>query len=680
MFKKLFLIAALIILAAAALSLTACSGSKDSANEATEKVSGVNDTASENNDAKSNGTSASDSATGQKDTSGMDAADTEELIAQADKLALEIIFNKDAELGAKMGIYDTTLNAYIFDKVIYNDKAVRLIQLFWQCSAGNAGESDANFSRGQWAVNMYYDGDELLAIDAMPCEYSMVKAALASIKLMNNEEGVNLLYDTYIDGDYSSMVTKDEHKKIWTDLTSRLGKYLRVKSLLYAYAGSYSYPYVTALLEFENGLALQSYYYKPGTVKAFNITTTDYTEETIPAIASVASPASYPVDPLWQAQLEAFSDSPFDLSAALTAPSLKDMCSDYFRLGAGLYGSALSNCAINSPEYMIVVKKHFNSVTLTNLMKPAYILDQARSMQNAAQGIKDPALSFSNCDPVLAWCMENGVQFRGHTLVWHAQTPEWFFREGYTNDGPLVDRETMLYRLESYIRQYLTYVQEKYPGVVYCWDVVNEAVEPSSAGDSGSFFYCRKSYDDGKPNLWYQVIGEEYVEMAFTYARKYAAEGVSLFYNDYNAYDPKKLENIYKLCEYLNSKGLIDGIGMQGYWGISYPALGTIKDAISKYAELGLEIQITELSISAEGTSREAFEAQGVRYASIMRLLQSLDTASGGKANITAVTFFGLMDGYMLYSNDTNTSRLFDSGLQPKPAFNQILETFEMFY
>jgi len=675
MFKKFFLTAALIMLIVAAVSLAACSGTKDNTNETTKSVSDSNDAQSDSNKA-----SDSDTATGQNDASRKDTAKTEEEIAEADRMAQEIIFNKDADLGARMGTYEKTLDAYVFDNVKYMDRTVRLIQLFWQCRDGKADELGANFSVNQWAVQIYYDGDEFFAIDTIPCEYSMVKAALASIKLMNNEEGVNLLYDTYIDGDYSSMVSKDEHKKIWTDLTIRLGKYLQVKSHLYAYAGSYSYPYVAALLEFEKGLVLQSYYYKPGTVKAFNIITTDYTEETLPAVTSVASPTPYPVDPEWQAQLEKFSDSPFDLSAALTAPSLKDMCSDYFKLGTGLYGSALNNCAINSPEYMIVVKKHFNSVTLTNLMKPAYILDQARSMLNAAQGIEDPALSFTNCDPVLAWCKENGIQLRGHTLVWHAQTPEWFFRKGYTNDGPLVDRETMLYRLESYIRQYLTYVQENYPGVVYCWDVVNEAVEPSSAGDSGSFFYCRKSYDDGKPNLWYQVIGEEYVEMAFTYARKYAAEGVSLFYNDYNAYDPNKREYIYKLCEYLKSKGLIDGIGMQGYWGISYPALGTIKDAINKYAELGLEIQITELSISAENTSREAFEAQGVRYASIMRLLQSLDTASGGKANITAVTFFGLMDGYMLYSNDTNTSRLFDSGLQPKPAFNHILETFEMFY
>jgi len=678
--KRFFLIAAIAMLLAASLSLMACSG-KESHNSSKEAVNenkldapeGMQDTGDK---------PVSDSAVAnQADTSGKDAAgQAEEEIIKADKMAQEIAFNKEANLGADMGTYVKTLAAYTFDSVNYNGRQARLIQLFWQCKDGRAGEISSAFAKEQWSVQLFYDKDEFLGMEINPCEYSMVVAAQASIKLMNNEEGVNLLYDTYIDADYSSVVSKEEYRKNWTALTDRLGSFVGVKSLLHSYFGSFSYPYVSVLIEFEKGQVLQNYYYKPGTVKAFNIISRDYTPDELPELVSTVSPTPYPEDPLWLAELENFKDSPFDLTAALTAPSLKDLCSDYFKLGAGLYGSALNNCAINSPEYMIVVKKHFNSVTLTNLMKPAYILDQARSKQNAAQGIEDPALSFTNCDATLQWCMENGVQLRGHTLVWHAQTPEWFFKEGFSDNGALVDRETMLYRLESYIRQYLTYVQENYPGVVYCWDVVNEAVEPSSAGDPNSFFYCRTSYDNGKPNLWYQVIGEDYVEMAFTYARKYAAEGVALFYNDYNAYDPVKMENIYKLCEYLNSKGLIDGIGMQGYWGISYPALGTIKNAINKYAELGLEIQITELSIGADNTTREAFEAQGIRYASIMRLLQSLDTASGGKANITAVTFFGLMDGYMLYSNDTNTSRLFDSGLQPKPAFAKIVETFEMFY
>ena len=119
---------------------------------------------------------------------------------------------------------------------------------------------------------------------------------------------------------------------------------------------------------------------------------------------------------------------------------------------------------------------------------------------------------------------------------------------------------------------------------------------------------------------------------------------------------------------------------MQGYWGISSPSLGTLKSAINKYAELELEIQITELSIGVDNTTEEGYTEQGNRYASIMRLLQTLDIDGGGKANITSVTFFGLMDGFMLYSNDTNTSRLFDKYLHKKPAFHNIMETFNLFY
>ncbi len=661
MFKKGLLTTALLF--ALILSLAACSEKKETITDNT-PITGSDITL--DNDIRADNETV--------------AKTPEEEIDLAESEAQRLLSSPDSEVGKDMGSFVKRLGGYIFEGVKYKDKTARVIQLFWQCKDSKATDYSAVFTKEQWSVQMFYDGNEFLGLEVTPCEYSLVTAALASIKLMGNKEGEKLLYDTYIDDDYSSVVSKEDYRQRWDELTGRLGSFSQVKSLFLGYNNSYTYPYVTVLLEFEKGSAIQSYYYKPGTVKAFNIITTDYNENQLVTVTAVAAPSTYTADPEWLATLDEFADSPFDLTAALSSPSLKDLCADYFKLGAAIYGSGISNCAINSPEYMIVLKKHFNSTTLTNLMKPVYVLNQTQSMQNAAQGIEDPVLNFDNCIDTLQWCMDNGVKLRGHTLVWHTQTPDWFFREGYKNDGALVDRETMLYRLESFIRQYLTFVQDNYPGVVYCWDVVNEAVEPSAAGDPNSFFYCRTAHGDGEQNLWYKVLGQDYVEMAFTYARKYAAEGVALFYNDYNAYDPKKADNIYKLCEYLNSKGLIDGIGMQGYWGISYPGLGTIASAINKYAELGLEIQITELSIGVDNNTAAGYEAQGVRYASVMRLLQSLDTAGGGKANITAVTFFGLMDGFMLYTNDTNTSRLFDSGLQPKPAFNYILETFEMFY
>lgn len=378
----------------------------------------------------------------------------------------------------------------------------------------------------------------------------------------------------------------------------------------------------------------------------------------------------------WQEVLAEFADSDYDLTAALTEPALKDLCSDYFTLGVGINGSTLENQTLNMPEYMAVAKKHFNSCTMTNLMKSAYILDQQGSQKSEKEGDGSPVLSYECIDPTLEWCQENGMQMRGHTLVWHAQAPDWFFRQGYDSKGDYVDRETMLARMESYISQLMTHVQDNYPGVVYCWDVVNEAVDPDQ-GDRDSAFLCRTE-SDGAVNPWYATIGEDYVEMAFTYARKYAVQEVKLFYNDFNTFQPVKTDAIYNLCQSLKEKGLIDGIGMQGYWGVDYPKDSDLRRAILKFAELELEIHITELSVGVEEENEESFEKQGNRYGAIFMLLHELDREGGGSADITNVTLFGLIDHYR--EGDTTNSRLFDSVYQPKPAFFRVRNMLRTIY
>ena len=171
-----------------------------------------------------------------------------------------------------------------------------------------------------------------------------------------------------------------------------------------------------------------------------------------------------------------------------------------------------------------------------------------------------------------------------------------------------------------------------------------------------------------------------YPEISFRIARKYVAEGVKLFYNDYGTVEATKRNYIYNLCKDLKEKGLIDGIGMQGYWDVNNPKLEDIKQAIELYASLGVEIQLTEWSIPAKDNSEKAYTYQAERYASVFRLLKQLDTQGGGNANITCVSFFGVMDGYTLYGNDKTNSRVFDKDLQPKPVFYSISDTFKMFY
>ena len=191
--------------------------------------------------------------------------------------------------------------------------------------------------------------------------------------------------------------------------------------------------------------------------------------------------------------------------------NLKTAYEPYFKVG-----TAINKWNLYTPAHMKLLTSQFSSFTCENDMKPMYYLDKDANKCDPEKYNLCPALTFENAKPYLEFAKANGIAMRGHTLVWHNQTPKWFFCENYNETKPFADRETILARLESYIKGVLEFVQTEYPGVIYAWDVVNECV------DDGGF---RKS-------IWTQTVGEDFFIKAFEFARKYAAPGVSLFYND----------------------------------------------------------------------------------------------------------------------------------------------------
>lgn len=329
---------------------------------------------------------------------------------------------------------------------------------------------------------------------------------------------------------------------------------------------------------------------------------------------------------------------------------------DYFKIGVGMV--ALDATTL---EYTTIITEHFNSITMGNEMKPDYILDYTTCSSNPKKYNLEPAIHYDNLDVGLRFAKENGLQLRGHTLVWHSQTPEWFFKENYSKDedAPLVSKEVMLARLESYIRQVMTYCQENYPGVVYAWDVVNEAIETGHMEEGGY---------RSKDSLWYQTIGPEFVEMAFTYARKYADKDVKLFYNDYNCHLYDRRLAIYNLARMLKEKGVIDGIGMQSHYGLSDPSVMTVQETLTKFGELGLEIHITELDINTDDGSEEGLWKLAIRYRRLMSVYRY--AVDNELADITSITIWGLSDkGSWLNDSKRKYPLLFDDYLQPKDAF-----------
>jgi endo-1,4-beta-xylanase len=377
--------------------------------------------------------------------------------------------------------------------------------------------------------------------------------------------------------------------------------------------------------------------------------------------------------------LENFTDSRYDMTMVLSVPALKDVFADYFLVGAAINGNSRNNASINSPELSAIKKHHFNTTVYSNLMKPSYLLDHNASLALIADGGQAAvAVNFLSCLPGLDFAYENNLGMRGHTLVWHTQTPDWFFHVDYNTSMDLVDKDTMLLRMESYIKQVLEFTDENYPGLIHSWDVVNEAVTrvPGQYDNSTGWHTRTKvgSGNDEKYTLWYKVVGPDYVEKAFEFARKYAAPGVKLFYNDYNTFDTPKTDSIVNLLEILVEKDLIDGVGMQSAFGLGWPSnlTSSFRQAIRKFSDLGLEIQITELTVRID--DEELFMAQALKYKEFFDLLLEMHVNNGGPANITVVNFFGLMDRYKFYANDRQLHWLFDANLQPKPSYYAVVQ------
>lgn len=363
--------------------------------------------------------------------------------------------------------------------------------------------------------------------------------------------------------------------------------------------------------------------------------------------------------------------------------ALKDLYSKYFLMGAAINGSEAETAAIRHEGMAAVLKKHYNSTTLSNLMKPCYLLDE-KKCRGAAKKDKDIEtaevyLNFDSCRESLDFCKENGIQMRGHTLVWHNQTPAWFFKKGYDESKGYVSKDVMAKRMENYIQGVLDYCQTNYPGVVYCWDVVNECVD--DVPGTGKGWPCRSVFN-GDDNYWYATMGKDYAFKAFEYARKYADKDVKLFYNDYNVFQPAKRDSIYNYVSELKKKGWIDGIGLQPTVDLYNPmelkgdSDDSFETCLRKYAELGLDIQVTELSFKIDEEqdvrNEDTIKLQADRYQEMFELLKEMDDAGGGPCNITSVTVFGICDDYPLYDDCVQSLYLWDKECKPKEAFFRI--------
>ncbi|HZK35258.1 MAG TPA: endo-1,4-beta-xylanase [Bacillota bacterium] len=330
------------------------------------------------------------------------------------------------------------------------------------------------------------------------------------------------------------------------------------------------------------------------------------------------------------------------MTSDIRTPSLWQRHRNHFSVGA-----AVTPATIKTHRELLT--QHFNSLTCENHMKPSIL-----------QPIEGE-YSFEAADAIVDFAKEHSMLIRGHTLVWHNQTPDWFFLDG----GLAADKALLLDRLKNHTKT----VIDRYGQQIYCWDVVNEAVE-----DQGDV--CLR---DSK---WLKIVGKDFIKIAFEIARE-ADPKAKLFYNDYNAVVPKKRDKIFGLLKDLKEKDTpIDGMGIQGHWDIYNFSEDDIRKAIEMYASLGLEIHITELDVSVHDwmepsslkkPTAKMIDLQEKKYDEIFTIFREYSEV------VKSVTLWGVadditwLDGFPIRGRK-NWPLLFDEDHQPKESFWRVVD------
>jgi len=337
--------------------------------------------------------------------------------------------------------------------------------------------------------------------------------------------------------------------------------------------------------------------------------------------------------------------------SSLSEKGLKDYYKNFFPIGV-----AVSPQALKTDEAQLI-RKQFNSITPENAMKMGPIHP------------KENEYFWTHADSIAAFAQRNNLKMRGHTLCWHSQTPKWLFID---SNGASVSKEILLQRLKEHI----TAVVTRYKGKVYAWDVVNEAI--SDKADE----YLRNSE-------WLKICDEEYIAKAFQYAHE-ADPNALLFYNDYNEINPVKREKIFKLVKSLKDAGVpIHGVGLQGHWALNEPSRQQLDSTLTRFSELGLKIQITELDISVYPKEHAARDRKAEDYditftkekeakqAEVYKMCFELFRKH--KNAISGITFWNISDRHSWLDNFPVRGRkdyplLFDKELNPKSAYWGVVE------
>ncbi|WP_275892134.1 endo-1,4-beta-xylanase [Cellulosimicrobium cellulans] len=286
------------------------------------------------------------------------------------------------------------------------------------------------------------------------------------------------------------------------------------------------------------------------------------------------------------------------------------------------FGTALAAGRLSDPTYSTIANREFDMITAENEMK----MDATEPSQNS--------FNYSQGDQIVSWATSRGKQVRGHALAWHSQQPGWM-----QNMSGSALRQAML--------NHVTQVATHYRGKIYAWDVVNEAFADGSSG-------ARRD-----SNL--QRTGNDWIEAAFRAARA-ADPGAKLCYNDYNTdnWSHAKTQAVYAMVRDFKARGVpIDCVGFQAHFNAGNPVPSNYHTTLQNFADLGVDVQITELDIEGSGSS------QAEQYRGVVQACMAVSRCTG-------ITVWGVRDTDSWRAS--GTPLLFDGNGNKKAAYTAVLD------
>ena len=283
------------------------------------------------------------------------------------------------------------------------------------------------------------------------------------------------------------------------------------------------------------------------------------------------------------------------------------------------FGAAISTSHLGEAAYVNTWTAEFNGVTPENEMKWATV-EPNRNQFNFGPG-----------EQIVSQGRSKGMKIRGHTLVWHGQLAGWVSGLDASN-------------LRSAMENHISQVAGHWKGQLYAWDVVNEAFEENGTR---------------RQSVFQQKLGDGYIEDAFRTART-ADPNAKLCYNDYNTDGVNaKSTGIYNMVRDFKSRGVpIDCVGFQSHLSSS-SNLSSYQSNLQRFADLGVDVQITELDVGGSGSGQA-------------NVYRQVTQACKAVSRCTGITVWGVTDKYSWRSGDTPL--LFDGNYGKKQAYTAVLD------